>query len=235
MRASQPRRNVRSSRGTRENILRAARRLLLDKGYDATTMQDIVKAAGTSIGNAYFYFENKDDLTASLIEELAASAWSSTDELMATIPPGPARLAIMVRSNAAMLSGAHADLMRLSVLGATSDRLRERISRRFAARIRDTIEVNLPGYPVERLDLAVAAWLGAARTCYEQYAAGTLAASPIEIADFVITWNLRGLGLEEAEIEAAIAVARRVLPARQAKTGARKKKHTSSTGRRRRR
>lgn len=211
---SQPVRNARSSRGSRENILRAARRLLLQKGYDATTMQDIVRAAGTSIGNAYFYFENKEDLVASLIEELAVSAWASTDELMTTVPPGPARLALMVLANAAMLTGAHADLMRLTVLGGSSDRLRRRIGRRFAARIRSTIAANLPSYPTAQLDLAVAAWLGGARHCYEQMAAGELDVPPIDIATFVIAWNLRALGLDDREIEQAIAVARRALATR---------------------
>lgn len=44
----------------REDILRAAARLFVKKGYEATTMQDIVRAANTSIGNVYFYFENKE-------------------------------------------------------------------------------------------------------------------------------------------------------------------------------
>jgi len=195
----------------RDNILRAAAQLFVQKGYDDTTMQDIVKAARTSIGNVYFYFENKEALAWTLLEEAATSAWAWTDEAVADVSPGPARLAVMVTANATTLLGANAGLTRILLLGATTKTLRERVATRFGARIRAYILANVPSFPPERIDIAVAAWLGAARNCVEQRLVGALDGAPSEIAAFVVRWNLRGLGVPDAEIDSAIEVAARVV------------------------
>ncbi|MCH8558535.1 MAG: TetR/AcrR family transcriptional regulator [Balneolia bacterium] len=60
----------------RDSIIRAAEELFAEQGYDSTTMQQIAKKAGTSIGNMYFYFSNKEDVMFSLIDELSAKIWS---------------------------------------------------------------------------------------------------------------------------------------------------------------
>ena len=51
----------------RQSILHAAEKTICEKGFESTTMKDITRAAGTSIGNLYFYFPNKDDLMMRLI------------------------------------------------------------------------------------------------------------------------------------------------------------------------
>jgi AcrR family transcriptional regulator len=40
-------------------ILKAAKKLFSEQGYDNTSVRDIVKAADTSMGNLYYYFPNK--------------------------------------------------------------------------------------------------------------------------------------------------------------------------------
>ncbi|WP_353777259.1 TetR family transcriptional regulator [Winogradskyella sp. 3972H.M.0a.05] len=42
--------------------------LLWSKGYNATSVNDIVKAAGIPKGSFYFYFDSKEDFTAKAIE-----------------------------------------------------------------------------------------------------------------------------------------------------------------------
>lgn len=59
----------------RKSILKAAELLFAEKGFEATTMKDITRAAGTSIGNLYFYFPNKDELMMRLIEEVISEIW----------------------------------------------------------------------------------------------------------------------------------------------------------------
>ncbi|MCC5924970.1 MAG: helix-turn-helix transcriptional regulator [Bacteroidetes bacterium] len=59
----------------RKSILKAAEKLFAEKGFEATTMKDITKAAGTSIGNLYFYFPNKEELMMRLIEEVISEIW----------------------------------------------------------------------------------------------------------------------------------------------------------------
>ena len=43
----------------REEILSVAKRLFIKKGYEDTSVRDIVKEANTSMGNLYFHFPNK--------------------------------------------------------------------------------------------------------------------------------------------------------------------------------
>ncbi|MBS0245559.1 MAG: TetR/AcrR family transcriptional regulator [Proteobacteria bacterium] len=46
----------------RRQILDGARKVFLDRGFDAASMMDIARAAGVSKGTLYVYFKDKDDL-----------------------------------------------------------------------------------------------------------------------------------------------------------------------------
>lgn len=47
---------------TREKIVEAALRLFRSYGYDETTMREVAREAGVSLGNAYYYFRSKEHL-----------------------------------------------------------------------------------------------------------------------------------------------------------------------------
>ena len=47
---------------TRERILMAALRLYADKGYHNTTVDEVAKSTGLSVGTAYRYFKDKKEL-----------------------------------------------------------------------------------------------------------------------------------------------------------------------------
>ena len=47
---------------TRSAIIDAALTLFRERGYDATTMRAIAAEAGVSVGNAYYYFDSKEEL-----------------------------------------------------------------------------------------------------------------------------------------------------------------------------
>ena len=49
-------------------ILEAAKRVLIQEGYDGTTTNRVAQVAGVSIGSLYQYFPNKEALVASLAE-----------------------------------------------------------------------------------------------------------------------------------------------------------------------
>ncbi|MDE7212050.1 MAG: TetR/AcrR family transcriptional regulator, partial [Lachnospiraceae bacterium] len=53
----------------RENIASAASTLFMAKGIDATSMDDIAKAAGYSKATLYVYFENKEEIVGILVLE----------------------------------------------------------------------------------------------------------------------------------------------------------------------
>ncbi|MBQ9920072.1 MAG: TetR/AcrR family transcriptional regulator, partial [Clostridia bacterium] len=53
-------------RGTKSKIVAAAWKLFYEQGYDATTVDEIIKESGTSRGSFYHYFDGKDALVGSL-------------------------------------------------------------------------------------------------------------------------------------------------------------------------
>jgi AcrR family transcriptional regulator len=59
------------ARRTRERILEAALALFADRGYEATTMRDVAREAGTSLGLAYRYFVSKEEFALALYMRLA--------------------------------------------------------------------------------------------------------------------------------------------------------------------
>lgn len=198
----------------RSRILRAARKLFAHWGYDATTMRDVADAAGTSIGNLYFYFKNKETLLLTLMAEARAPIWEWMDEAAAAVTPAPARLAILVLANASGLLSADRDLTQAALLQGAPPEVAEQVVEAYRVRLREYLRAGFPLLPESELELAVTAWGGAARTLLERGVRGELDATPLQLAEYAVRWNLRGLGIAEPEIEEALATARRLVTAR---------------------
>jgi TetR/AcrR family fatty acid metabolism transcriptional regulator len=64
-------RNAREGNGgdKRDRILQAAVRVFAQKGFYATRVSEIARAAGVADGTIYLYFKNKDDVLLSLFDE----------------------------------------------------------------------------------------------------------------------------------------------------------------------
>ena len=56
---------------TKEKLLDAAERLMLGKGFPATTVDEICAAAGLTKGSFFHYFESKDDLGRAVLDRFA--------------------------------------------------------------------------------------------------------------------------------------------------------------------
>ena len=54
--------SVPSNAPTRDEIVAAATDLVIERGYDKTTMRAIAERAGVSLGSAYYYFGGKEEL-----------------------------------------------------------------------------------------------------------------------------------------------------------------------------
>ena len=57
-----PRISAEREEATRRRILRAARQVFVEKGFHRASIDDVVAAAGLSVGAIYTYFPNKDEL-----------------------------------------------------------------------------------------------------------------------------------------------------------------------------
>lgn len=63
---------------TKEKIIAAGLQLFAYKGLAATSIQDIAKLAGISVGLMYHYYKSKEDLFNELVEMIVNSASDST-------------------------------------------------------------------------------------------------------------------------------------------------------------
>ena len=54
----------------RDALLEAARRLILEKGFAATTARDLVSASGTNLGSIGYHFGSREALLSQALEEL---------------------------------------------------------------------------------------------------------------------------------------------------------------------
>ena len=66
----------------RQQIIDGARRVFIEMGFDAASMNDITRAAGVSKGTIYVYFANKEELFEALIEEERGSIFKNLYEAL---------------------------------------------------------------------------------------------------------------------------------------------------------
>lgn len=64
---------------TRSNILLTARGLFANKGYTATSIDEICTATGYSKGSLYYHFKSKEDLFIQLAEQAFQHSWETWD------------------------------------------------------------------------------------------------------------------------------------------------------------
>ena len=62
-------------------IIDAAARVFGEKGYDATSTQDVAEAVGILKGSLYYYIDSKEDLLFAVIKEAYDAALGAVDEL----------------------------------------------------------------------------------------------------------------------------------------------------------
>lgn len=61
---------------TREEILREAGEEFAEKGYESASLNEIIERAGISKGSLYYYFEDKEDLFATVVDVVAERVMS---------------------------------------------------------------------------------------------------------------------------------------------------------------
>jgi AcrR family transcriptional regulator len=200
----------------RARILGAARTLFTRDGYEATTMQQIVAQAGTSIGNAYFYFPNKERLLSELLELSAHQTWDATEAFAQSTAPGPTRVGAIIYANLVSMLGVDRDLARLLFLTdrrAGGVQIMREVS---IARWLPHLAVSYPDQTAAEHELAATAIFGANRGVVERALSGAIDAPPARVARHMARWSLRALGTGDAEIEAVIKSATRRHSARTA-------------------
>ncbi|WP_192579854.1 TetR/AcrR family transcriptional regulator [Micromonospora sp. AMSO31t] len=73
----------------RQQILDAARRCFRRDGFHNTSMQDVIREAGLSVGAVYRYFPSKNDLITAIAQSVIGGAEGLFAELATAEPPLP--------------------------------------------------------------------------------------------------------------------------------------------------
>ena len=89
----------------RERILRAAVKVFARKGFYASRVSEIAKAAGVADGTIYLYFKSKDELLTSLFEDRITRLLSLLKREVEGLPPGPERVRRVVEYQLGLLEG----------------------------------------------------------------------------------------------------------------------------------
>ncbi len=187
----------------RTGMVATARRLFAAQGYEATSMQQVATEAGTSIGNCYFYFRNKEDLLRAVIEEVNGEIGREIDAAIARVPIGPARLAAAIEAGVrALLS--RSSVMRLVLAEAANPALRDTVSSIYIDRVQRFFTAAPELLHGLDRDLAAQAWEGALFNVMRTAVTSTENANVEALSAFLIRWNMRALGLSEETIEQAI-------------------------------
>lgn len=79
------------ARRTRQGVLDTARRLFAERGYAATSLQQIADELGVTKANVYYYFRTKDAILLALLDERVADLESVLDEAAQIRDPGRRR------------------------------------------------------------------------------------------------------------------------------------------------
>jgi AcrR family transcriptional regulator len=190
-------------------ILRAAGKLFAARGYEATTMQDIVAEARTSIGNLYFYFENKEALMRALLETAFVEMFDASELRAAHLEDGAERVGTIIAVNATAFLTARSRLLdiltadsRLGVVQRLGDISIERWTRILVA--------AYPSRDEAELVLVAAVIWGANRSVVERVARGGLTTDTKGAVTFMVRWTLRALGTQPSRIDRIAASAWRV-------------------------
>jgi len=185
-------------------ILRAAGKLFAGKGYDATTMQDIVKAANTSIGNAYFYFPNKEALMRALVESSSAAMFAAAEARTRHLPDGPERIGAIIAINTATFLTVRRDMVRM----LTSDSrlgVIQTMGDIAAERWIPVLSAAFPARAPEELPLIASAIWGVNRSIVERISRDRLDIPPREAVAFMVRWSLRALDVAPSRLDRIVA------------------------------
>ncbi len=81
----------------REDLLKVARRVFADRGFQATTMDDIAKEAGFTKPILYQYFESKIELYRELVNQTASKLLASLREAVDAVDSPRAKIEVAFR------------------------------------------------------------------------------------------------------------------------------------------
>ncbi|MBI9108924.1 MAG: helix-turn-helix transcriptional regulator [Spirochaetales bacterium] len=97
----------------KELIMSSATKLFAEKGFHATSIQDIVSESGLSVGTIYLYFHNKEEIFITLLD---SGVGAFIDELFNKITPGVSNVDLASQFGDTILEAIQSNLSVVTVL-----------------------------------------------------------------------------------------------------------------------
>jgi len=151
----------------REKLIQAAIAVFAEHGYNGTTVDDIVQAAGSSKGAFYFYFPNKEGLFLALVEDFATglvrAIADAVEKSTGALAKVEAALAAGVRAFGRDRALSKIMLVEAVGLNPAFEGKRREIYARFAALIQSYLDKAVADgdIPPMNTEMMAYAWLGA--------------------------------------------------------------------------
>lgn len=185
----------------RRAFLTAATRLFGRLGYHATTVPMIVADAGASTGSFYFYFRNKEDVFASVLNDVGERVTSAINASLAQTGPEPlAQMKAAVEGFVHFLSQ-HADVARILIvessgLSARLEQLRRSVIASHSRGVENALRLLAPELPAVDATITARCWVGAVyEAAYSWLELPKDERPPANVlAETVARFNLRGIG-----------------------------------------
>ncbi|MGM0418929.1 MAG: TetR/AcrR family transcriptional regulator [Thermodesulfobacteriota bacterium] len=141
---------------TRGKIISAAKELFAEKGYSATSIREIAKKSGLSLGNFYNYFKNKEELFKQTIdpENIVKSLSKIPPLLNAGFPENFDKIILEIKKVVDM----NQDLYRLILIdliefgGFNTDRIMNRLMEFSGSVFHGEVKEKLVGTKIKKLD-----------------------------------------------------------------------------------
>jgi AcrR family transcriptional regulator len=140
-------RKERDKLARRKEILSAARTVFAEKGLHETTLDEIAEKAELAKGTIYGYFENKEDLFFSVLEEAISNLERLIDETCESDLPPPQKVSDLIKKVLCLFEE-NVDLMQLmtrSQPGLLVNKIQEKMQGHFKNLIRSVSNVLQEG------------------------------------------------------------------------------------------
>lgn len=188
----------------RKSLVDAARELFVRQGYDATTMQEVVQKAGTSIGNCYFYFVNKEALMYAVVEDFTKQIALEIDAAASCVPAGPAQMAVAL-GRGVEVALEQGDLVRVLLTETHQPELGSLVLGHFTSRMPEFLKRgSLAHSPLEIPQIAMA-YVGSVFNLLGAVITGDLEMEARDLSRFLVRWNFQALVMSPKAVEQGLA------------------------------
>jgi AcrR family transcriptional regulator len=151
------------NRDLREEVLRAAKGLFIERGYHALSMRAIAEAVGVTKAALYYHFKDKEALFLAMLVAYLEEMEATIGRIEGEEEAAPERVRRLVRAILAQ-PAEQRDLIRLasqemaSISGPARQAFDQAYHEKFIHRIAGMLEAGMQRGELRRLDPSVATW-----------------------------------------------------------------------------